>query len=447
MPDIALVVLDTLRKESFDRHFDWLPGLRFEQAWSTSGWTVPVHGSLFTGRYPSETGIYAKVEHLDYEPPVLAERLADHGYTTRAFSGNAYVSPSFDFDRGFDVFETNWRGRRRDEEIFDWGNFISETQDEGPTRFLRAIYECVSGDVDTTDSLKIGLRTKARDLGLSMFTTEDDGAREALEFVRSTSFGDDEFLFLNLMEAHSPYVAPSDYRTVDIDESPGLRATVSDGPDTAASTIEQAYEDCVQYLSDVYRDIFAELAASFDYVITLGDHGESFGTNGIWSHCYGINPELTHVPLCIYRGSDEQKTSDATVGLLDVHRTLLDLVDLPTDGARGRNLLSNPDSKPQLIERHGLTGSHVENLESFGVESNEVERWDKKLRGIALPDGGYAWESRSGLERWRTDNQCDNLYDRIESLTEDLDEREITDSEDTDLDEDVKQRLETLGYA
>jgi len=46
---IALVVLDTLRKDSFDEHFDWLEGVRYDNAWSTSHWTHPAHGSLFTG--------------------------------------------------------------------------------------------------------------------------------------------------------------------------------------------------------------------------------------------------------------------------------------------------------------------------------------------------------------------------------------------------------------
>lgn len=56
-PNIALIVLDTLRKDSFDEHFDWLPGRRFENAWAPSHWTVPVHASLFTGHYPSEVGV------------------------------------------------------------------------------------------------------------------------------------------------------------------------------------------------------------------------------------------------------------------------------------------------------------------------------------------------------------------------------------------------------
>lgn len=71
--NVAVVVLDTLRKDAFDRHFEWLPGLQFDNAWSSSHWTVPAHGSMFTGKYPSETGVHAKNVLLDCEQPVLAE--------------------------------------------------------------------------------------------------------------------------------------------------------------------------------------------------------------------------------------------------------------------------------------------------------------------------------------------------------------------------------------
>jgi arylsulfatase A-like enzyme len=92
MTRVALIVLDTLRKDAFDQYLSWLPGRRFEQAWSTAKWTMPAHASLFTGKYPSEVGVNAKSEGLDCSEPVLAEVLSDVGYTTHAFSANLMVS-------------------------------------------------------------------------------------------------------------------------------------------------------------------------------------------------------------------------------------------------------------------------------------------------------------------------------------------------------------------
>ncbi|QSG08239.1 sulfatase-like hydrolase/transferase [Halapricum desulfuricans] len=113
-PNIAIVVLDTLRKDAFDEYFDWLPGTRYEQAWSTSNWTVPAHASLFTGEYPSTVETHAKRKVLDHDAPTLAESLQAEEYRTRGISANVHVSSAFDFDRGFDEFyELGWRACRR----------------------------------------------------------------------------------------------------------------------------------------------------------------------------------------------------------------------------------------------------------------------------------------------------------------------------------------------
>lgn len=296
-------------------------------------------------------------------------------------------------------------------------------------------------------SLRVGFNLKARDLNAGILGGEDDGAAEALQFVRETEFGDDEFFFANLMEAHSPYCPPEDYRTTDVDASPGIRATIGDGPDVDGEVIEQSYEDSVRYLSDIYEDIFAELAAEFEYVVTLGDHGESFGTHGVWSHNHGINPELTHVPLSIYRGREEHEETDTTVGLLDVYRTITSLMDVPPGDRRGQSLLDDPQSRDQLVERFGLTGSHVENLKSFGLSGEEIRRWDSTVRGIAPAEGGYGWEDRTSFEHEETSTDAAELRERIDQVVGELEERSVDISDRHDVDESVQRRLETLGYA
>lgn len=119
MTNIALVVLDTLRKDAFDQHFDWLPGIQFQNAWSPGAWTIPAHAALFGGAYPSELGVYAKTQSLDCDRRVLAEALSDKDYQTRAFSANANISSAFNFDRGFDAFRHSWRGKMYDEALLD----------------------------------------------------------------------------------------------------------------------------------------------------------------------------------------------------------------------------------------------------------------------------------------------------------------------------------------
>lgn len=104
-PSIAVVVLDTLRKDAFDEYFDWLHGRRFENAWSPSHWTTPVHAWMHTGRYSNETGVYADRQQFDCEYTSLAEDLQAAEYQTRYLSCNVNVTPYFGFDRRFDEFE------------------------------------------------------------------------------------------------------------------------------------------------------------------------------------------------------------------------------------------------------------------------------------------------------------------------------------------------------
>lgn len=446
MSNIALVVLDTLRKDSFDEQFDWLPGIRFENAWSTSGWTVPVHGSLFGGRYPSEMGVYAKTTSLDCEQPVLAERLSEAGYTTRGFSANANIADVFQFTRGFDEFQHSWRGTRRNPDVLDWAAFISETDGEGSARFFRAVKRCFTEEVDTFKSLKLGLQMKARDLGIEHIAGADDGAREALKLIRETNFGDREFFFMNLMEAHGPYNPPQDYRTTDCDVNPDFDNTVGDPPEDTEG-VRQAYEDCVRYLSDIYEEIHGELAKDFDYIITIADHGEMFGEYSVWGHNYAIAPELVHVPLSIYRSEDERTVKHETVSLLSVYRTVLDCAGLQaTDpDARGSNLLDGTESERYLVERHGLRTERLNKLQNKGYDPEVIEQYDVKLRGGVM-SGYYGWESRDGFHTSGDSGTTGEARACIDQLSSTLDSAEVSLSDDKDLPEDVTDRLEDLGY-
>ena len=167
MTSVAVVVLDTVRADAFDEHFDWLDGLRFDRAYSTSHWTVPAHASLFTGRYASTVGVHGTSPTLDCDTETLAEGFSDAGYRTRAFSANAQLNQYEGWDRGFDEFVRTANLGRTDDDIFDWGAHIDAT-DPGLSRNLSGLVKCFTEDVDTRRSLRYGydlLRTESYDGG------------------------------------------------------------------------------------------------------------------------------------------------------------------------------------------------------------------------------------------------------------------------------------------
>ena len=439
---VAVVVLDTLRKDAFDRHFDWLPGRRFERAYSTANWTVPAHASLFTGRYSSEVGVHAKNLYFDCEAPALAERLTEAGYTTRAFSANTNVTGHFDFDRGFADFRTpDQFDHLNDDDLFDWRYFSRTTPETGARKYLRGVYEVVTGEVSTVPSLRRGVQLKLNDDD----GVEYGGAAEALEAVRSMAFGEREFLFLNLMEAHEPYRAPDEYATVD---EPPLANAVGDLSVSEEPTeqLRRAYDDCARYLSEIYRDLFETLRERFDLVITLSDHGELLGEHDAWGHEHGVYPELTHVPLCI-SGDGLDGTSGDPVSLIDVHATVLDAAGLDPDG-RGRSLLGDGsedgDGDERLTEYHGLTPWSERKLEAEGY-GDRVERYDRSLRGFAAP-GFYGYETPEGFVETGSE-AADASRERLDELAAELAVRDVTGEGDTEVPEEVEDRLKDLGYA
>jgi arylsulfatase A-like enzyme len=440
MTSIALVVLDTLRKDAFDERFDWLPGRRFENAISTSHWTVPVHASMFAGRYPSELGVHAKAPTLDWPGRTLAEHLSKAGYTTRAYSCNPYVSSPFRFDRGFDAFEGSWRLNAFDPDLFDWNGFIDQTRNQGPERYLKAFNRCVTGNCDTIRSLRYGLSLKLRDIGIGGGII-DDGGRSAVQNVRNTSFGDQEFLFINLMEAHAPYAPPKSYGTT---ESPSYDNTIATikGTKIDEALVREAYDGAVDYLADIYQELFAELRASFDIVITVSDHGELFGEYGAWEHVYGVYPELTRVPLVV-SGDDYGGRETATTSLLDVHATVCDAAGLE-NGGRGQSLLGVVEDRPVLTEYHGLQERKMRKLQDQGVPDRTVDLYNQPIKGVAFGSGVYGWESNDGF-CVRGDPGELNPQSVLAELVEDLDRRKVS-GNDADLSKSVEHQLRDLGY-
>ena len=441
MTSVALVVLDTVRKDAFERHFEWLPGTRYENAYSTSHCTVPAHASLFSGRYASEVGIYNGSQTFDCEAPLLAESLAGAGYTTSAFSANPNISPAFAADRGFERFEGSWRLDGLERNTFDWETFVVENRNVGPLRYVRALRDVVGGEYDTRASLAEGLRRKLRGVGaLGDDRPDDDGATAMLDFARETDFGSREFLFVNLMEAHSPYQPPKDYRTGPTVEIRGLDATF-EGPADSPGEIERAYDDSVRYLADMYERIFAELRDAFDVILTLSDHGELLGEHGAWEHFYGIYPEQAHVPLVVWQGEQEKTTETASVSLLDAYATVMEAAGVE-NRARGRSLRSPPADGEHLVEYHGIDARKRSAIHNRGHEDTAfLETW---LTGISYGDF-YGHETFFDGFAETGESPYEDAPARLSALRETLDVR--AGSPDDEVSTAVRRQLRDLGYA
>ncbi|WP_164471735.1 sulfatase-like hydrolase/transferase [Halosimplex salinum] len=435
MARIAVVVLDTVRKDAFDEHFDWLPGVHFQRAWSPSHRTPPVHASLFCGDYPSSIGVYSDSDALDTDGETIAEALGAAGYETVGFSANPYISPSFGYDRGFDRFHLPSELATLRDEIFDWGEFAERADAGGVSKYLRAVAACLRSDSRSLESLRVGL-----DMWLDGRVTSSsggDGASEALSLVRSLDDGDDRFLFVNLMEAHEPYVAPSEYRSVDLGEFPSTVEASFTAESFDPERIRSCYDDCVAYLSDVYRSIFAELRTKFDHVITCADHGELFAERGLWGHFYGLDPELTNVPLVVWSGERGTESRADTVSLIDIHATVAEMAGVSTETA-GRDLRSRSRDEPAFTECHGIARDRLERL---GARERTTDIGEPLCGGAAPPDY-YGYDTVDGFEE-QGSTTVENLTERIDRHREGLPR---AGGEGDRVPSGAESHLEDLGY-
>ena len=435
MTSIAVVVLDSVRKDVFDEFFGWLGGRHFDNAWSTSHYTVPVHGSLFTGRYPSETGVHAKNEHFDYPGFALAELLSEHGYDVHGISENLLLSPINDFDRGFDTFHMIGSAAQTRPNVYNWLYAIDEIPGEGSVRDALTILDCLRSDVDTRRSLEVGYRVK-----FGRF----DGVSEARTRYRDIDTTGNTFLFLNLMEAHGPYNPPSSYQTVDCDQ---YGVDEGDSPLTPTTDFDDqrsCYRDCVRYLADAYSKFFRSLRRDFEYVITLSDHGELFGNHGGYQHWRGLYPELTHIPLVITGEGVDYGHSDQLASVVDVHRTILSLAGIDGDG-RGQDILAPDEQSPRLTESHGLRPSRIRALEDREIPREEYASIDDPMQGIIVPPADYGYETPDGFET-PDGVEPKSLREYLRNQTRELDHREAA-PDDGSVDSEVRRHLEQLGYA
>ena len=79
-------------------------GMIFENAVSVSSWTLPTHMSMLTGLMPSFHGA-SRSHKLSNSVPFLPEMLSEAGYETLGVVSGAYLSQTFGFERGFDIYQ------------------------------------------------------------------------------------------------------------------------------------------------------------------------------------------------------------------------------------------------------------------------------------------------------------------------------------------------------
>ncbi|MBL8133790.1 MAG: sulfatase [Anaerolineae bacterium] len=365
-PDILFIVLDTLRRDRLSIYghaqetspgFDAFAGRAalFERAVAPAQWTIPAHGSLFTGLYPGAHGLTQSNSVLSEMNLTLAEILRSGGYHTIAFCNNPLVGVlNNGLQRGFDSFYNYATAipyrpydhhksalRRRFTRWFrPYARSMGNAFAQSDALFRAALHPLLTPIWSKYINFKGSTGVSLDDLAAYWGDYHRGGAEKPL------------FAFVNLMGAHLPYHPPRDLVERFAPELKGdrqaytfMRRFNADGaawaapPDEPYSELqtrtlnafynaEVAYQDML--LSRLLDALRASGALENTAVVLMADHGESHGEHAIVGHGFNVYQELVHVPLAIHvPGMTPGQRIGVNVSTRRVFHTLLDLAGVP----------------------------------------------------------------------------------------------------------------------
>jgi hypothetical protein len=326
LPNVLLIILDTVRAESLSLYGYARPttpkleqwasrGVVFENAISSSSWTLPSHASLFTGRFHHEVSA-DRLTPLDDTYPTLAEILSEHGYATAAFAANfTYVSEGTGLARGFARFE---------DFPVTWG------------RFFISSWLCreIAGRLLSLNQRpwRTGPKTAEHNTDDFLTWSEERGGDRPF------------FAFLNYLDAHAPYVSPQRFRERFPSDQGAVLRIVEGITETDLVGTVAAYDAAIAYLDEqVDRLLRAmEERGTLDdtWVIVSSDHGELFGEHGLQGHGNALYLPVVRIPMLVIPPGGLARTVSVPdwVGLTDLAATILDVSIDEQDRLPGRSL-------------------------------------------------------------------------------------------------------------
>lgn len=293
-PNVLLIILDTVRGFNLSLHgyhrattprLDQraAEGATFDRAMTPSPWTLPSHGSVFTGQYPYALSTDFK-RPLDGTHRTLAEEFTAQGYRTAGFVGNLpYGSRALGLGRGFLHYE-----------------------DIPVTLPQMMLHSTLGRWLKANIVSPIRKRTGRHDL-----FDRRKGTAITRRFLAWSGAAADRpfFVFLNYYDAHHPYLPPAPFdRQFTPDSEPtyvpwdveGRREPFTPAMVTAA---QNAYDGAIRFLDQELGRLFDTLAArgmlDNTIVIVTSDHGEHFGEHGLMAHGNSVYRPLLQVPLFI----------------------------------------------------------------------------------------------------------------------------------------------------
>jgi arylsulfatase A-like enzyme len=180
------------------------------------------------------------------------------------------------------------------------------------------------------------------------------------------------FLFLNYMDAHSPYAPPQPFsgrfgapsRSMSGHDLDGLVRAVDFRERTITDAqqrdLKAAYDGGIAYLDEQLGILFDALrrAGSYEHtlIIVTSDHGEAFGEKSLLGHGTSVYQDQVRVPLLIkYPGQRKAIEISALASGVDLYPTVMEAVGAPRESymaGRPLQLVSTQSARAIFTESY-----------------------------------------------------------------------------------------------
>ena len=314
---------------------------------------------IMASRYPLALG--RDVVGLAPGEPTIASTLNEVGYATAAFlAANPYLSPRFGYNSGFCVFEDfldgevgstppDSDGSERTGMPSRWNQRLAKASHAfGPVGSLYdELYFQYCQRLASSEKLTLGQ--------LRRFPAADvmvDRARDWLTEIAGQPF----FLWLHLMDPHSPYYPNQEaFELMEQNSLDGSRVRYLNSfwnrGDLGTARLKRHREEVIALYDAGIRWVDTQVSRLVDTLRALqmwqncvlaltADHGEQFLDHGGRYHQpSNVSEEVVRVPLLLrWPGLTQSAVLPAPFSLLHLAPSLLDLVGAPIPGSfRGRS--------------------------------------------------------------------------------------------------------------
>ncbi len=303
--NVVLVVFDTARADAFEPYGALTGstpaiaelarrGAAHPQAYANASWTVPSHASMLSGRLPRSAGFqhrgstaagsYVEANRrLVARGETLPEVLRRGGFETYGVSGNTWISEHGGFDQGFDRFDVVTHRRQA-------------------RLHKKGLRDRLAWRVDA-------MRAKLDDGADAVSGVIDDwvARRDRRPF----------FLFVNLIECHSPYLPPKPFNPLGPLDRWRSAAEASrylnvgsiwrcslggfDVPDDAIARMRTLHAASAAQLDAWVARLLTTLhrhgLVDETQLVLTSDHGENLGDGNLLGHAFSLDDRLIRVPL------------------------------------------------------------------------------------------------------------------------------------------------------